>query len=75
MRLGEAIGLQWGDIDFSGRFFNIQRTLTRGKIGTPKNGKSRRVDMSMQLTETLWRLKHDRERKLGKDMPDWVFIN
>ena len=75
MRISEVIGLQWGDIDFQGRFIIIQRGLSRGKISTPKNGKSRRVDMSLQLTETLWRLKRDREREWGTDIPEWVFIN
>ena len=53
MRIGEALGLQWGDVDFNSRFITIQRTVARAYIGTPKNGKSRRVDMSLQLTETL----------------------
>jgi integrase len=48
----EALGLQWGDIDFAGRFITVRRAVTRGRISTPKNGKTRRVDMSMQLTET-----------------------
>lgn len=41
---------------------------------TPKNGKSRRVDMSMQLAETIWLLKRDREMVMGENMPEWVFI-
>jgi integrase len=45
MRLGEAMALQWGDIDFHGRFINVQRSISKGVIGTPKSGKSRRVDM------------------------------
>ncbi len=61
MRFGEALGLQWGDIDFEGRFINIQRSLSKGKIETPKSGQSRKVDMSQQLTETLLNLKHDRK--------------
>ena len=31
--------------------------------------------MSMQLTETLWMLKREREREMGEEMPEWVFIN
>ena len=34
-----------------------------------------RVDMSMQLTETLWMLKRERLRKIGENMPEWMFIN
>lgn len=79
MRLGEAIGLQWGDIDFHGRFINIQRAVSRSKVDSPKNGKSRRVDMSQQLTETLAALKRQRiEETLKKgrgEVPEWVFIS
>lgn len=79
MRFGEAIALQWGDIDFNSRFITIQRGMARGKIETPKNGKFRRVDMSKQLTETLLRLRVQRkEEKLSKgwrEMPEWVFVS
>lgn len=53
MRIGEALAIQWEDIDFTGRFIDVKRNFVRGKISTPKNGKSRRVDMSLQLAETL----------------------
>ena len=75
MRVGEALGMQWGDIDFNSRFTTVQRGYSHGRIETPKNGKTRRVDMSMQLTETLWMLKREREREMGEEMPEWVFIN
>ena len=29
MRLGEALGLQWGDIDFNSRFITVQRGLSK----------------------------------------------
>ena len=63
LRIGEALALQWGDIDFHGRFISIDRGISRGKIETPKNGKSRRVDMSLQLTQALKALK-DQERQV-----------
>ena len=53
MRIGEALALKWGDIDFNGRFIHVQRGLSRMKIQTPKSGKTRRIDMSPQLAETL----------------------
>jgi integrase len=58
MRIGEALALQWGDIDFNSRFITVQRGLCRGRIETPKSGKKRTVDMSMQLAETLKTLKN-----------------
>ena len=53
MRIGEALTLQWGDIDFKGRFIDVKRSVVRGKVTVPKSGKSRRVDMSLQLTDAM----------------------
>jgi integrase len=53
MRIGEVLAVKWKDIDFNGRFIEVRRSIVRGRVETPKNGKSRRVDMSKQLTETL----------------------
>jgi len=53
LREGELIGLKWQDIDFHGRFIEVRRTISRGKATLPKNGKTRRVDMSLQLTNSL----------------------
>lgn len=79
MRIGEALALQWGDIDFHGRFISIQRNFSRGKIETPKSGKSRRVDMSRQLADVLKDLKHQRRLEVAKKgwgrMPEWVFVS
>ena len=47
MRSGEALGLKWEDINFQNRFLNIQRNIVKGRIETPKSGKSRKVDMSL----------------------------
>lgn len=79
MRLGEALALQWDDIDFEGRSITIQRTFSRGKIGLPKNGKRRRIDMSKQLTQVLKDTKHQRKIETinngwGK-VPEWVFLS
>jgi integrase len=49
MRIGEALELRWVDIDFNSRFIMVLHGFSIGKIETPKNGKSRRVDMSQQL--------------------------
>lgn len=53
LRIGEAVALQWEDIDFQSCFLTVQRNYVDGIITTPKSGKSRRVDMPLQLTETL----------------------
>jgi integrase len=53
LREGELIALKGIDLDFNGRFIEVQRNLSRGRITTPKNGKTRRVDMSNRLTAVL----------------------
>jgi integrase len=46
LRMGELIGLQWGDIDFHGGFIEVRRAVVLGKEATTKSHKIRRVDMS-----------------------------
>lgn len=67
MRLGELLGLQWGDVDWNGRFINVQRSYKRGKMTGTKTGKTRRVDMSRQLTEELQSLLIQRKREALQD--------
>jgi len=78
MRIGEVLGLEWGDIDFNGRFIEVRRSLVKGRVETPKNGKMRRVDMSRQLTETLLQLRTDRKKETLKKgwskVPGRVFL-
>jgi integrase len=79
LRLGELLGLQWGDIDFTGRFIEVRRNRVAGRTTTPKSGKIRRVDMSRQLTETLRALRTARKaealRRGWRQVPEWVFCN
>jgi len=80
MRLGELLGLQWGDIDFQGRFIEVRRSLVEGgRIELPKKGKIRRVDLSLLLGETLEKLRVRRAEealaKGWKQVPAWVFCN
>jgi integrase len=79
MRLGELLGLQWGDVDFHGRFIEVRRNLVAARLTTPKNGKNRRVDLSAQLGETLKTLLTARKAEALKRgwgrVPDWVFCN
>jgi len=79
LRIGEALALKWGDIDFNGRFIHVQRGLSRGRIELPKNGKTRKVDMSIQLTEAL-KIHQVESKKKGLalglgDAPEYVFTN
>lgn len=79
LRIGEALALQWGDIDFNKRFIEVKRSVVRGQISTPKNSKSRRVDMSLQLAEQMKAHELESKKKgfaigLG-DAPEFIFTN
>ena len=79
MRIGEVFALQWDDINFEKSSIKVQRTYYRRKVGTPKNGKSRIVDMSNQLSGTLIALRNKREAEVAKngldEIPVWIFPN
>jgi integrase len=79
MRVGEAVALQRGDIDFNGRFADVRRAINDGKVSTPKSGKSRLVDLSAQLTKALkahlTSQKAETLKKGWKEVPEWVFTN
>lgn len=81
VRLGEALALQWDDIDWHGRFIEVRHAYchTSRKVLTPKNGKTRRVDMSRQLTETLKAVLLERKKETLKngwgELPPWVFAS
>ena len=78
LRLGEQIALQWGDVDWLGRFVHVQRNLVRGVVTSPKSHQQRRVDLAAQLCAALleWRrdqrtgwLKKGRTYRLGYSRP------
>jgi integrase len=76
LRPGELLALQWGDIDWRGRFIQLQRNLVRGKLTTPKSHQCRQVDISPQLRAVLrlWR-RQQRAAWLqhGQSLPSWIF--
>jgi integrase len=59
LRRGEIVALQWGDIQFgseesdSNRFIEVKRNCVYGRFTSPKNRRSRQVDMSAELRRTL----------------------
>jgi integrase len=79
MREGELIALKPGDLDFNGGFIEVKRNYVRGDITTPKNGKTRRVDMSDQLSAELEAHLTQRKRETLKkgwtEIPEWLFYN
>lgn len=79
MRLGEALALRWDDVDFRGREIRVERTISAGRIETPKSGHGRSVDMSDQLAKHLLRLHVERKTETLKhgwpEVPSWLFCN
>jgi integrase len=79
VRIGESLAVRWDDVDFTGRFIEIRRSIVRGHISKPKNGKTRRVDMSQHLADTLKRSRHECKKKglkMGKGgLPQYLFMN
>ena len=78
MRLGELLGLEWGSIDFLGRFIEVRQAFSRHRLTSPKNRRIRRVDMSQQLTEVLKQHRtamRTESLKRGTPMPEWVFTH
>jgi integrase len=76
LRLGEQIALQWGDVDWNGRFVLVQRNSVRGVLTSPKSHRRPRVDLSSQLVSTLldWRrLQQARSMEKGTNSPQWIF--
>jgi len=77
MRLGEVLAVRWSDIDFNSSFIWVRRSYRRGQFTRPKNGKSRKVDMSPQLSTTLKKLETKKRKEILKkglkEMPELVF--
>ena len=65
LRLGELMALQWNDIDLVRGRMLVQRSVTRGVIGTPKSGKSRDLPLGASVVKALQRHRHLRGQ--------WVF--
>lgn len=60
MRRGEALALQWRDIDFKANRISVRRaadSATRGRVKVPKSGKSRVIDVDTHLLQALKALK------------------
>lgn len=77
LRMGELLPLEWGDVDFRGRFLEVRRSYKNGQYSRPKNGKSRRVDLSNQCIQVLSALRKQRAADSlasgRRDAPDLIF--
>ena len=78
MRIGEIKALKWEDIDFENRLIEVRRSCRKERITKPKSGKSRLVDMTPHLAETLKALQTAQKRialQKGRSFSEWVFAN
>jgi integrase len=77
LRLGEALGLQWSDVDFAANMVRVQRAISAGQIETPKSGHGRTVEMSGELAKVLqrvrMRLPERMKKHRWKTLPAWLF--
>ena len=60
LRIGEAIALEWTDIDFKRRLMTVARSEWQGAVSAPKGGQSRTVPLTTRLVATL-----EAQRNLG----------
>jgi len=80
LRSGELAGVQWPDVEWHGKFFEVLRQIVRGRVASLKAKNSRRrVDLSDDLLEALSNLRRQMQeeamRKGGNEIPQWVFAN
>src|SRR3712207_2379251 len=71
LRMGEALGLKWSDIDFDGKTLRVSRQLQRMREGgglvfsEPKNASRRTVDLPQRAVEAL---RSHRKRQLEEKL-------
>jgi integrase len=59
LRIGEAIALDWGDIDLGARRVYVRRRLSRGAMDAPKSKYGRRaVPLGAWVSQRLWRVRN-----------------
>jgi integrase len=79
MRRGEAMGLQWTDVNFEDGILTIRRSISTEGESTPKSGRSRRVRMTSSLASELFDLlakrRTDGMARGWPEPPVWVFCS
>ena len=60
LRLGEALGLQWEDVDFAANRLHVRHSLGRdGTLGPPKGGKAQTIELTPAAREALLELRQE----------------
>jgi len=81
LRVGEALAVQWDDLDLRGAELRVARAVSDNgqQIDTPKSGHGRTVDLSGQVVDVLRRLDAERKaealRRGWREVPAWAFCS
>lgn len=67
LRQGELLGLQWADLDLKKGLLRVKRIVYKGRVGTPKSGKWRDIDLGDDVVRILKAHRHLRS--------EWVFCD
>jgi integrase len=60
LRLGEVLGLQWENVDFTANRLHIRHSLGQdGTLGPPKGGKAATIELTPAACEALLELRQD----------------
>ncbi|MDB4442319.1 site-specific integrase, partial [bacterium] len=77
LRVGELVALKWSDVNFDERLITVQRTFGRKGYSSPKNNKTRKVDMTPMLAKVLKQVQVDQKKwalQNRQSIPEFVFI-
>jgi len=58
LRQGELLELRWGDISFDRKSLRVSRSIHRGHIGSPKNGRIREITLNPVVLDALRKHRH-----------------
>ena len=79
LRPGEALALEWSDLNFANSTITVRGTLFEGNKTVPKNGRIHQVKMTPLLKKCLVKLREVRKLEAGYRgwpmIPTWVFCN
>lgn len=67
VRVGELMGLKWGDIDFEKKVVTIKRSLVNGIMGSPKSNKERSIPLSDDIYTILKKNKELKDNYIFSD--------